>query len=903
MPRQSKPPSTSTGKKKPELVDGRLPVNPRRKKVLPEERKRVSSACNNCNVRRVKCTGETPCHQCRNTNRPCKYPEVVPKVTVPKLQWTALTALQAWAPHAIELKRQLEAGELVRKITHEDGRVEYQPASELPPLPELSHFQDEVSPEDVVNAESSRPPLPPAPAPQTAAPLPQPPTPRQQQQQEQHHHYLLQQPPQQQQRQQQQQQHHQHHIAEHQHRERPPLGESPQTGDKLDKIRSASPSTSSILSKRSDFYLSTSTGFDPRSDEGRMLADSTGTSRYLGASSGATFLDNIKNMITLTTPLAALISKGPEHMFSQTTGRYQTDDSRALLGPPLMDPVRHLPPAPDMAKLLDEVRYFIQDGTTDDLFPSGGIMFWSFPTFTDLSALGTARRDRIVTAHGEQYLQVPRDDEQRTPLALTFAAFAFNSLLGLAGKDSRVNGRLGEDFYATSRHLLGDPWDFGTSTIKEAAVMGLLALYLVEINRRDNAHLWVKHAMHVCEVRGIHRGYTDDEAEVRTFWTLYIIDSWLSCLLGRTPSIPDDGISLRPPRECPHFPSPVGLKAHLELSRITHKIIYNGLRRQSDGKKPEDRRARAESHVKRSLESLKKWLKALPPALQLPPDAHTKLHLPNSLTTEEVPSGFGRDRACWSLHMSYNQLIILTVRPVILTAVRKAIASLVSTGQMFNIYDNALVEEIRWCTDAAQSNLRLGWLMRQNSPHGRLLVQDLHHIFNAAVFLTMYQLVFVNVRTQLVADVDWAIDVFKQEQETGCAYAKDCFEVLRDLRFLVSELRDWIHNQTEKEKLWDDDGALKNYLGAMTAPRNNNTSKTDLGADVPMHDVQFEGRPIKQAHGFKKGYARRIWDTLTSWLLLEDNSNEGDGGGECFVFLSSSSSDTNSNCSFPLGGY
>ncbi|KAK4173064.1 hypothetical protein QBC36DRAFT_336580 [Triangularia setosa] len=869
MPRQPKLASTSTRKKKPELVDGRLPVNPRRKKVSPEERKRVPSACNNCNVRRVKCTGETPCRQCHNTNRDCQYPEVIQKVMVPKLQWTALTALQTWAPHAIELKRQLEAGELVRRVTLEDGRVEYQPAKELPPLPELSDFQAEGPPEEVVHGGAPQPVLPPAPQP-PQQPLQQPPQ------------QPLQEPPQQ-----------------------PPQEEPFQAVDKPDLIRSASPSTSSTLSKRSDFYLPPNTGFDPRSDEGRMLADSTGTSRYLGASSGATFLDNIKNMITLTTPLAALISKGPEHMFSQTTGSYQTDDSRALLGPPLRDPVQHLPLPSDMAKLLDEVRYFIQDGTTDDLFPSGGIMFWSFPTFDQLSALSTARQERIMTANGEQYLQIPRDDGQRTPLSLTFAAFAFNSLLDLTDKDSRVSGRLGEDFYFTSRQLLGDPWDVVTPTVKDAAVMGLLALYLVEINRRDNAHLWVKHAMHVCEVRGIHRGYTNDEAEVRTFWTLYIIDSWLSCLLGRTPSIPDDGISLRPPRECHGFPSPIGLRAHLELSRITHRIIYNGLRKQSDGKNPDDGKIRAEAHVKRSLKTLERWLKDLPPALQLPKRIHEDLHLPDGWGRRfEVPPAFGRDRARWALHMSYNQLIILAVRPVLLTAVRKAIASLVSTGKLFNIYDNALVDEIRRCTDAAQSNLRLGCLMRDHSPHGRLLVQDLHHIFNAAVFLTMYQLVFVNIRTQLVADVDWAIEVFKQEQETGCAYAKDCFEVLRDLRFLVSELRDWIHNQTEKEKLWKDDGALKNYLGDMTTTHNNTASKTDLCMDVPMHDVQFAiGRPIKPAYGFKKGYARRIWQMLTSWLLLEDNQlySEVDVDGDSFVFVFSS--DTNSNCSFPPGGY
>ncbi|KAK4194169.1 hypothetical protein QBC40DRAFT_188789 [Triangularia verruculosa] len=884
MPRQPKPPSTSTGKKKkkPELVDGRLPVNPRRKKVAPEERKRVPSACNNCNVRRVKCSGDTPCGQCHNTNRECQYPELVPKVTVPKSQWEALTALQAWAFHAVEVKRQLVTGELVRKVTLEDGRVEYQLTTELPPLPDLSELQFKPEAQDVPNnaakVEQSRErKQEPKQAQQQLPALPTVPeaTPTQQQQQ--------------------------------QGRPERPHQEGPvQSAEKPEAARAASPSTSSTLSKRSDFYHGPGAGYDPRSDEGRMLADSAGTSRYLGASSGATFLDNIKNMLTLTIPLATLISAGPEDMFARSIGRYQTDDSHSLLGPLVKDPVRHLPPVPNIVKLLDEVRYFIQDGSAEDLFPSGGIMFWAFPTFNELTALGTARQQRTMTA--EHYLQVPRDDEQRNPLSLTFAALGFNSLLSLTGKDSRVNGRLGEEYFVTSRQLLGNPWDDVTSTIKDAAVMGLLALYLVEINRRDQAHLWVKHAMHICEVRGIHRGHTSDEAEVRTFWTLYIIDTWLSCLLGRTPSIPDDGISLRSPSECLGFTSPTGLKAHLELSRITHKIIYNGLRRQSDGKKSDHGKSRAEAHVKRSLKILEQWLNDLDPALKFPDvekmPVHVALTLPDGCWPYEPPANYGRDRARWALHMSYNQLIILAVRPVLLTAMRKAIASLVSTGQLFNIYDNVLVEEIRRCTEAAQANLRLGCLMRHYSPHNRLLVQDLHHIFNAAVFLTMYQLVFVNVRTQLVADVDWAIEVFRQEEQTGCAYAKDCFEVLRDLKYLVSELRDSIHDPTKKEKLWKADGALQNYLGDVTASRNSAAPKTDPSMDVFMPDVQLVvGRTIKSAYGFKSSYAKRIWQMLTSWLMLEDSQlySEIDVDGDSFVFVSCS--DTNSNCSFPPGGY
>ncbi|KAK8131767.1 hypothetical protein PG984_008205 [Apiospora sp. TS-2023a] len=80
----------------------RLPVNQRRHKVAPENRKRVSTACNSCNVRRIKCTGESPCQPCRNSSRECQYPEAVEKITVPRPEWEELVAKCAKLERCLE---------------------------------------------------------------------------------------------------------------------------------------------------------------------------------------------------------------------------------------------------------------------------------------------------------------------------------------------------------------------------------------------------------------------------------------------------------------------------------------------------------------------------------------------------------------------------------------------------------------------------------------------------------------------------------------------------------------------------------------------------------------------------------------------------------------------------------
>ncbi|KAK7942395.1 uncharacterized protein PG986_011508 [Apiospora aurea] len=80
----------------------RLPVNQRRTKVAPENRKRVSTACNSCNVRRIKCTGEHPCQPCRSSSRQCQYPETVEKISVPRSDWDELVAKCARLERCLE---------------------------------------------------------------------------------------------------------------------------------------------------------------------------------------------------------------------------------------------------------------------------------------------------------------------------------------------------------------------------------------------------------------------------------------------------------------------------------------------------------------------------------------------------------------------------------------------------------------------------------------------------------------------------------------------------------------------------------------------------------------------------------------------------------------------------------
>lgn len=47
---------------------------------------RALRSCNNCNLRRIRCSGQQPCLQCDKASRDCQYPATVEKVSLPRSQ-------------------------------------------------------------------------------------------------------------------------------------------------------------------------------------------------------------------------------------------------------------------------------------------------------------------------------------------------------------------------------------------------------------------------------------------------------------------------------------------------------------------------------------------------------------------------------------------------------------------------------------------------------------------------------------------------------------------------------------------------------------------------------------------------------------------------------------------------
>ncbi|KAM5342801.1 hypothetical protein ACJ41O_013767 [Fusarium nematophilum] len=774
----------------PQPPSQRLPVNPRRHKVAPERRKRVATACNACNVRRVKCSGERPCRQCRSSSRDCVYPVPVDKVSVTRAELE-------------ELRRKVDLYESVLRDTVPEAISSAVPDTtrrhELLGL--LGRTASDHGAGVAAAGEAARTPLSGAQSPAVALTaagdghavrVPSGPT-------------LYQLPDLQR-------------LHQHQSQAQAQLQDSRFKESlnheqlRFHHLPPALPGTPGHHRQDEEDQVST---------EGRLLHDPDGHARFLGETSGATFLDYLKEFMTTVLPLAYqnLRPGSDGSAFLSSLGRYQTYDSRPLHDRDA-DPF-WLPLRPEMEGMLSELRFFIQDGNGS--WPSGGIYWWG-----DLSS-----PPKLPLM--EQDSHIGRLDKCRH-LVFYHTAFAVVSqATATPPRDTTVDSRLSELYFSRARLLLGNPLDITRFTINEVAALTLMGFYLIEMNRRDAAYMCVSNAMHISIMHGAHRGWVD-ESGTRVFWTLYVLDRYLSCLMGRPPTIMDDAIRLPLPCDAPSMPSADGLRANAELARISGHIVCNTYRISPWEKKPSPVRNLAEA-----IGMLDSWRLNLPPSLRL------------------SNNGLSNDPACCLLHMSYNQLIILTIRPVFFAAVKKTFAERLVTRQS-SLSSHPQLPQLRQCVTAAEHNIRLArQILALNHPR-KLLQAGLHFIFNAAICLMLQELVYNKEsppRDEQARghDLDFVIARFEDESRIGSNYGRDCATVLRDLRVLVQRLTAPVDPHVESARLCNTSQPSTTY-----DPIENRTT-VDMGQQWPQ---KVTSEALQQPILVEQGHI--LYDELVSWM-------------------------------------
>jgi hypothetical protein len=228
---------------------------------------------------------------------------------------------------------------------------------------------------------------------------------------------------------------------------------------------------------------------------------------------------------------------------------------------------------------------------------------------------------------------------------------------------------------------------------------------------------------------------------------------------------------------CSSLPPAAGLRAHVELARITGYIVCETFNIAPREPGPNY----SMKNIDKALEMLEAWQAQLPSTLVL------------------TPNKTMRDPACITLHMAQLQLVILVTRPILMAATKQAIARCLSNSHWPD-EQHPQARHIRTCSEAAHRNLVLAQGLKQMR---KPLQAGLHFIFNATVILLLTRIVRSNVGFQAdapdgypepshvgelesCAEIRFAMDVFEQESRTGTNYPRDCFKVLKDLDSLVA---------------------------------------------------------------------------------------------------------------------
>lgn len=254
-------------------------------------------------------------------------------------------------------------------------------------------------------------------------------------------------------------------------------------------------------------------GEQEKTGDGRILQDPEGYARYLGESSGAAFMDRLREFVATVLPLLSDKNGIPftsaEEIFTSLLGRYHTHDSRPLILPENIHPYE-IPPQDEISKLLAVFRFYAQDGTG---LPFGGIYYWG-----NLWELEDQAR---------RYAQSPGLANDSRMLA------NLNAVLALACQyDPSLSPSLelhpGETYFARAKFLLANPLE--DANPMNMRILSLMGYFMLGVYRRDAAYLYIGQAGRTAVIHGLHKGWMIEGQGVvgeqckREFWNTYILD-------------------------------------------------------------------------------------------------------------------------------------------------------------------------------------------------------------------------------------------------------------------------------------------------------------------------------------------------------------------------------------------
>ncbi|KAB8076408.1 fungal-specific transcription factor [Aspergillus leporis] len=347
-----------------------------------------------------------------------------------------------------------------------------------------------------------------------------------------------------------------------------------------------------------------------------------------------------------------------------------------------------------------------------------------------------------------------------------FALFAFGEAYSMRAEPSSGSRVPGTSYFARALSL-GQVLPERTS-ITHLETLLLLSLFSYYLNRRHSALVLIGTALRLGLSIGLNHNIPESQLidpverqhRIRIWWTIYIFDRMWGSKMGHPSQILDDDIHLDMPSNVSpaqlheeQFSDTDYLTANIRLARIVGETIAKLYSRRKYNETFLQR-------VQKLLKALKNWVETLP--------GHLRLNEDDQETSKKHIS---------SLHLAFNQCVILTTRPTLLHLLIK----LNETNANNDTISQPVLTLGEACIHAARHSHSLiltKWINGSLPVFGYF---HAHYLFSSALVLAMSSFLPIGSPSDLGA-FESGLEVLRSMSENGNLAASEFYHNLEQVK-------------------------------------------------------------------------------------------------------------------------
>ncbi|KAF4956726.1 hypothetical protein FSARC_11494 [Fusarium sarcochroum] len=316
--------------------------------------------------------------------------------------------------------------------------------------------------------------------------------------------------------------------------------------------------------------------------------------------------------------------------------------------------------------------------------------------------------------------------------------------------------------------------------IETILLLMILALYSLEVNRRHSACTYVGSAMRLATIMGLHMNIGDayladselKEHRIRVWWSVYILDRFLSSKIGLPLSISDADISVDLPSTSSTLNSD-DFGDHGRLVAIIHLgRIAGNISRSLYVRTPQ--RGTFLQRVTKIREELDHW------KLELPD--HLKFDIDHDRDSDRYQPSI------WTLELIYNQLLILATRPVLLFLFRRHRDRGAITSTDSNLPDQAQ-DVADACIHSARQSCQLLVQFWANGQFHIFHYSYVRYLFSAATILAISSTLDRGTSQDDKGNFDLVTGFLQQLEQNGNPAAMEFYSHIKETQAILETQR------------------------------------------------------------------------------------------------------------------